>query len=139
MLYVHCRSIADISTHKSHINVGPRYFNKKLNAVLCAAAKYGTNNVVFLTITASPTWNCLRQLGGKERVEAVTRAFEAVRQDVFEDLLAGKFCPPGKQVRADYAVNVTEWQKRGLPHAHMIAHFPGAMWTNHDVRTTADS
>jgi hypothetical protein len=83
--------------------------------------------VVFLAVTVSPTWNCLRQLGGKERIEAVTRAFEAVRQDVFEDLLAGKFCPRENQLRADYAVNVTGWQKRGLPHVHMIAHFPGAM------------
>jgi hypothetical protein len=104
------------------------------NSILSAAAKYGTNNVVFLTITASPDRDGLLDLGGKDRVDVVTRTFEAIRQEVYQDLIEGKFCPPGKGCRADYAMNVTEWQKRGLPHAHMIAHFPGSIWTANDVR-----
>jgi hypothetical protein len=116
--------------------VGPRYFNKKLNGILCAEAKYGTNNVVFLTITASPDWNGLLDLGGRDRVDAVTRAFEAIRQEVYQDLIEGKFCPPDKRCRAIYAMNVTEWQKCSLPHAHMIAHFPGPIWTPNDVRSS---
>jgi hypothetical protein len=101
---------------------------------LTAAAKFGTNNVVFLTITASAAYTAVQQLGGPSSVDAIPRVFEAIRQAVYADLVAGHFCPPGKRVKADYALNVNEWQKRGLPHAHMIAHFPGPMWTSHDVR-----
>jgi hypothetical protein len=102
---------------------------------LTAAAKYGTNNVIFLTITASAAYPAVQALGGASSVDAIPRVFEAIRQAVYADLLAGRFCPPGNQVNADYALNVNEWQKRGLPHAHMIAHFPGPMWTAREVRT----
>jgi hypothetical protein len=76
----------------------------------------------------------VQPLGGANSVDAIPRVFEAIRQQVYADLLAGHFCPPDSDVRADYGLNVNEWQKRGLPHAHMIAHFPGPMWTAHDVR-----
>jgi hypothetical protein len=109
------------------LSAGPRYFSRKLNATLTAAAKFGTNNVVFLTITATSDWDAVCALGGENCVDVVPRVFEAIRQHVYADLLAGTFCPPTKQVHADYGLNVNEWQKRGRPHAHMIAHFPGAM------------
>jgi hypothetical protein len=53
---------------------------------------------------------------------------------VYADILAGTFCPPTKQVHADYELNVNEWQKRGRARAHMIAHVPSTMWTAHDVQ-----
>jgi hypothetical protein len=87
-----------------------------------------------LTITAASTYKAVQHLGGADSVDAIPRVFEAIRQQVYADLLAGHFCPPDEDVRADYGLNVNEWQKRGLPHAHMIAHFPKPMWTAHDVR-----
>jgi hypothetical protein len=126
------------ATDTSHC-AGPRYFSRKLNATLTAAAKYGSNNVVFLTITASTAYTAVQALGGASSVDAIPHVFEVIRQAVYADLIAGHFCPPGKRVKADYALNVNEWQKRGLPHAHMIAHFPGPMWSAHDVRTLPTS
>jgi hypothetical protein len=113
----------------------PWYFSRTLNATLTAAAKYRTKNVIFLTITASSAYSAVQALGGPSSVDAIPRVFEVIRQAVYADLIAGNFCPPGKRVKADYALNVNEWQKRGLPHAHMIAHFSGPMWTPHEVRT----
>jgi hypothetical protein len=44
---------------------------------------------------------CIHGSAGSS-VDAIPRVFEATRQAVYADLIAGHFSPPGKRVKADY-------------------------------------
>ena len=75
---------------------------------------------LFLTMTANPNWKQIQEelLTGQaanDRPDLVTRVFAAKLKQAREDLLQhGWF---GKAVAL---IDVVEWQKRGLPHAHML-------------------
>jgi hypothetical protein len=59
--------------------------------MLMAAAKYGTNNVIFLTVTASAAYTAVQALSVASSVDAIPRVCEAIRQAVYADLIAGRF------------------------------------------------
>jgi Helitron helicase-like domain at N-terminus len=116
---------------------GPRYYADKLLNLLVAAGKYGTNNVLFVTVTASPSWEFMRDLldgqRADDRPDVVVRAFDIVRQQVTLDLEAGVYCPADAKATADYYAVATELQKRGLPHFHSVHHYPGRSWSARQV------
>jgi hypothetical protein len=117
----------------SHIG-GPRYFTAKKSDLTFCAARYGTNNMIFLTVTLDPQCDAVKELiaGGVNPVVAQTRVMESIRQTLQHRLTYGHYLPeciPAKFRRATYYVNVTEWQGRGLPHIHIIVKYPGPLWT----------
>ena len=65
---------------------GPRFFQSKLNDVLTAAAKFGTNNILFVTITADSHKDFVEGIGqgalATDQNAVITRAFECVRAQV---------------------------------------------------------
>ncbi len=75
---------------------------------------------LFITMTCNPKWDEIRQElkpgeTANDRPDLVTRVFRIKLQSLLDDLLKkGVF---GKVV-AD--IHVIEWQKRGLPHAHIL-------------------
>jgi Helitron helicase-like domain at N-terminus len=119
------------------VPTGPRHYAEKLQNLLVAAGKYGTNNVLFVTVTASPSWDFMRDLldgqRADDRPDVVVRAFDIIRQQVTLDLEAGVYCPGDKKAAADYYAVATELQKRGLPHFHSVHHYPGKSWSARQI------
>ena len=75
----------------------------------------------FITLTANPLWaDIQRQLEPgqtwADRPDIVNRIFKARLEMFLEKLRNGEFTSGAKQV---YIFRVVEWQKRGLPHAHL--------------------
>ena len=75
----------------------------------------------FITLTANPLWaDIQRQLEPGQtwvdRPDIVNPIFKARLEMFLEKLRNGEFTSGAKQV---YIFRVVEWQKRGLPHAHL--------------------
>ena len=75
----------------------------------------------FITLTANPLWaDIQRQLEPgqtwADRPDIVNPIFKARLEMFLEKLRNGEFTSGAKQV---YIFRVVEWQKRGLPHAHL--------------------
>ena len=102
-----------------------------------AAATYGTNNMVFLTVTAGALDELQELLdrspAGSERVDVSCRSFHGISEQVWKDLCEGFYLPESCRVKADYGTKSAEFQARGKPHTHKIAHFPGRAFTAHEV------
>jgi len=81
--------------------------------------QYGKPNL-FITMTCNPKWEKIMstlKLGNiaNDRLNLVTRVFVGKLQDLLDELLKkGIF----GEVVVD--IHVIEWQKRGLPHAHIL-------------------
>ena len=71
---------------------------------------------LFITFTANPNWPEITAEGqtGTDRIDLVARVFNAKLKALLEDLRGGLF---GK---FKGIVRTTEFQKRGLPHAHIL-------------------
>lgn len=114
---------------------GPRFFQEKMAETLTRAAVFGTQNLLFVTVTASTQWdflntcNIMHKRPAFDAFFAFTRVFEAIHRQIFEDLRAGKYCPSAVRRIADFALSVHEWQKRAIPHTHTITHYPGEPWS----------
>jgi Helitron helicase-like domain at N-terminus len=126
---------------RGNVPTGPRHYAQKLQNLLAAAGNYGTNNVLFVTVTASPSWEWMRGLldgqRADDRPDVVVRAFDrsAVRRPS-----TGHARPQSRRVlsgrrkaAADYYAVATELQKRGLPHFHSVHHYPGKSWSARQV------
>ena len=75
---------------------------------------------LFVTMTANPNWKEIRAelLPGQvanDRPDIVARVFAGKLKQLRSDLLQGEWF--GKALAL---IDVAEWQKRGLPHAHML-------------------
>ena len=118
---------------------GPRFFRKRFNELLVAAAAFGTNNMMFVTVTANELDELLEDFGycpnPKDRVDGAARSFHGVADQVWRDLCEGIYLPNGwcLKTTADYGTCVTEFQKRGRPHIHIVVHFPGRVFTPEEV------
>lgn len=75
---------------------------------------------LFLTMTTNASWKeildeLLPGQTANDRPDVVARVFNAKLKELRKDLLKGKWF--GTAVAL---IDVVEWQKRGLPHAHLL-------------------
>lgn len=99
-----------------------RYQQRFFHDALYIASKMG-NPHLFITMTANTHWPEVRMLlrqgeSGRNRLDAIARAFNARRQQLLRLLNTPNFLFPGHQ-GLSYYVYVTEWQLCGLPHLHL--------------------
>ncbi|KAL9411119.1 hypothetical protein AB3S75_044830 [Citrus x aurantiifolia] len=100
---------------------GPRYRIQNYQDAM-AICKWAGYPDLFLTFTCNPKWqeiaNMLRLVGQKNddnRVDIICRVFEIKLFQLMQDLKKDQ--PFGKIIACLYTI---EFQKRGLPHAHIL-------------------
>ena len=98
---------------------GPRWYNKKLQDAIAICRKFSKPDF-FITITTNPKWpeilSCLEPgQTPQDRPDVVARVFKIKLEQLMKDLTKGElFGQLAGHLR------VVEWQKRGLPHAHIL-------------------
>ena len=98
---------------------GPRYMHKKMMDAMCYVRKFGKPSL-FITLTCNPTWpEITRALmeGQKpeDRPDITARVFKLKVGKLQNLLRKGEFFGEFQAY-----VHTIEWQKRGLPHAHIL-------------------
>ena len=98
----------------------PRNLHQRYLDAMALAAKQGKSDI-FLTFTCNPKWpeivdNLLPGQTAADRPDLVARVFKMKLDALKKDLKEGVL---GEQVAF---VDVIEFQKRGLPHCHMLLH-----------------
>ncbi|XP_076065050.1 uncharacterized protein LOC143039083 [Oratosquilla oratoria] len=101
---------------------GPRYMKQRQQDALAYVTAYGAPDY-FITFTMNPRWP---ESAGGDRPDLISRVFKLKLDSLMDDLTRGKAFGAVKA----YLYSV-EWQKRGLPHAHIL------LWMA--VRVTADT
>ena len=96
---------------------GPTDMYAKYQDAMCSVLYHGAPSA-FVTFTANPEWTEVKESlahgqSAKERPDVIVRVFEAKLRQLLEDL-KDMF---GRQV---CRIHVIEFQKRGLPHAHIV-------------------
>ncbi|CAN7016939.1 unnamed protein product, partial [Brassica rapa subsp. trilocularis] len=113
----------------------PRYMAEKYHDAMAICRWYG-NPDLFITITTNPKWDeisdHLKMYGSddpNDRPDLEARVFKMKLDELISDFNKGIFFPRPKAV-----VYTIEFQKRGLPHAHIL------LWLDGDFRnpTAAD-
>ena len=98
---------------------GPRYMQKRYQNAMAIVRVYG-KPTLFITFTCNPNWKEIqeellpRQISSN-RPDMVVRVFNLKLKALLHDLLENNVL--GKVIAYIY---VTEFQKRGLPHAHIL-------------------
>lgn len=98
---------------------GPRYMHQRTQDAFCYVRKYGRPDL-FITFTTNPKWDEITnelftgQLAS-DRHDVVARVFKQKFKKMMDLLVKGKIF--GCVRCFMYSV---EWQKRGLPHAHIL-------------------
>lgn len=101
---------------------GPRYMNQKYQDAMAIVREYGKPDL-FVTITCNPKW--------PEIQEALAAEGFGLTADDRPDIACRVFNEKLKQIKADIVklglfgrvaahIHVIEFQKRGLPHCHML-------------------
>ena len=98
---------------------GPRYHNQKFQDAMAVTRRFGKPDL-FLTFTCNPTWDEIDRelLPGqiaKDRPDVVARVFRMKLRQLMSDLTSEHAL--GRVVAH---MRVVEFQKRGLPHAHIL-------------------
>jgi hypothetical protein len=98
---------------------------------MCYVRKFGRPSL-FITVTCNPGWKEIKDelLPGQtaqHRPDLIARVFNLKRKELIRQLT--EHCIFGKSIA--YLCSV-EWQKRGLPHAHIL------VWLSADDRIHAD-
>ena len=111
---------------------GPRWFNSKFQDGMAICREYHKPDY-FITMTCNPKWPEIANelLSGQEpqdRPELVARVFKHKKDQLMKDLTIGGLF--GKSVAH---MHVIEFQKRGLPHAHILL-----ILANHDRTLTKE-
>ena len=97
----------------------PRDLHQCYLDAMAIVAKFGRPDF-FITMTANPNWaevqkNLRRGETAADRPDLVSRVFRAKQRELIQDLTVRGVL--GKAVAYTYVV---EFQKRGLPHAHVL-------------------
>ncbi|RID68698.1 hypothetical protein BRARA_C00841, partial [Brassica rapa] len=110
----------------SSFTAGPRYMSEKYQDAMAICRFYG-NPHLFITFTANPNWVELKEhldaYGGdspNNRPDLECRVFKLKLNEMLSDFKKGVFFPKTAAV-----VYTIEFQKRGLPHAHILLWFEG--------------
>ncbi|CAN6372728.1 unnamed protein product [Urochloa humidicola] len=100
---------------------GPRYWYQNYLDCVALCSKYGCPDL-FITFTSNPLWSeiteALSLIPGQhpsDRADIVDRVFHMKLQMFMDDMTKNEFFGP-----VTAAVYTIEFQKRGLPHAHII-------------------
>ncbi|XP_013624702.1 PREDICTED: uncharacterized protein LOC106330839 [Brassica oleracea var. oleracea] len=112
---------------------GPRYFVEKYHDAMAICREYG-NPDLFITITANPNWREIKghllKYGGdssNDRPDIECRVFKMKLDQLLKDFKYGTFFKPYTA-----ALHRIEFQKRGLPHAHIL------LWFGNSSRTPSE-
>nr|CDJ88114.1 Protein F59H6.5 [Haemonchus contortus] len=97
----------------------PRAMQQSYQDAMAIVARYG-KPTYFLTMTCNPQWKELREnlfqgQSASDRPDLVARVFNAKLQELCTDLFKGHVLG-----EVEAYVYVIEFQKRGLPHCHML-------------------
>ncbi|CAN7050018.1 unnamed protein product [Brassica rapa subsp. trilocularis] len=105
---------------------GPRYMAEKYQDAMAICRWYG-NPHLFITVTANPNWVELKDHldaydgeSANSRPDLECRLFKIKLDEMIEDFKKGKYFP-----KPDAVVYTVEFQKRGLPHAHILLWLKG--------------
>ncbi|CAN7129321.1 unnamed protein product, partial [Brassica rapa subsp. narinosa] len=109
---------------------GPRYLVEKYHDAMAICREYG-NPDLFITMTANPNWREIKEhleiYGGdspNDRPDIECRVFKMKLDQLLKDFKKGTFFKPYTA-----ALHRIEFQKRGLPHAHIL------LWFGNSSRT----
>ncbi|XP_062518309.1 uncharacterized protein LOC134193499 [Corticium candelabrum] len=102
---------------------GPRYMHERTQDAMCYVRKFGRPSL-FITMTCNPGWKeitdeLLPMQTAQHRPDLIARVFNLKRKELIKQLT--KHCIFGKTIA--YLCSI-EWQKRGLPHAHILVWLP---------------
>ncbi|XP_056846795.1 uncharacterized protein LOC130497734 [Raphanus sativus] len=110
----------------SSFTAGPRYMAEKYQDAMAICRWYG-NPHLFITVTANPNWvelkNHLTAYGGdspNSRPDLECRLFKLKLDEMMAEFKNGVYFPKPAAV-----VYTIEFQKRGLPHAHILLWLKG--------------
>ncbi|KAF8049879.1 hypothetical protein N665_2102s0002 [Sinapis alba] len=110
----------------SSFTAGPRYMAEKYQDAMAICRWYG-NPHLFITVTANPNWVELKEhldaYGGdspNSRPDLECRMFKLKLDEMISDFKKGLYFP-----KPDAVVYTIEFQKRGLPHAHILLWLQG--------------
>ncbi|XP_025192330.1 uncharacterized protein LOC112592482, partial [Melanaphis sacchari] len=113
---------------------GPRYMKQFYHDAMAIVRKYGKPDL-FITFTCNPKWpeivdNIPHWLKANDRPDLVARVFHAKLKQLMRDITTDKVFG-----NVDAFVYTIEFQKRGLPHAHIliILHEDSKLLTAEDV------
>ncbi|XP_076036406.1 uncharacterized protein LOC143022191 [Oratosquilla oratoria] len=97
---------------------GPRYMKERQQDALTFVSRYGSPDF-FITFTMNPKWKELTLYGDTinvcNRPDIVSRVFKLKVDQLMRELLTDKIF--GEVSAHLYSI---EWQKRGLPHVHIL-------------------
>ena len=110
---------------------GPRQMKMAMQDCLALVRKYGRPDF-FITFTCNPHWQEMKDarepgLGNETVPDIVARVFQQKLHELLEDLIQRKVL--GKPAAHAYVI---EFQKRGLPHAHILIMEPEDKITSAD-------
>jgi hypothetical protein len=102
-----------------------RHLRSLAHNALCIVSEYGRPSI-FITLTCNPFWVEIQEqlFEGQtafDRPDITTRVFKARLTAFLHNLKQGKYF--GNMHQVTYLINVIEYQKRGLPHAHIVLQF----------------
>eukprot|EP00889_Picochlorum_renovo_P006318 jgi/Picre1/33348/NNA_008672.t1 len=127
------RKGSEVGTEAAEVpasHIGSRaYFRKKRYDTYALARAFG-NPSLFITMTCNPNWPEIQReirhgQAAQDRPDIVSRVFHAKLRQLKDDLIKGKVFGEAKALT--YRV---EYQKRGLPHVHML------LWLEDQAITT---
>ena len=101
---------------------GPRYQQQLYQDAMAVVCKFGKPGF-FITFTCNPRWReiteeLLEHQTPEHRPDVVSRVFKLKLQALLQDIYYGPAQVLSKMVSLIYVI---EWQKRGPPHAHILA------------------
>ena len=110
---------------------GPRYMHERQQDAMFYVRKYGHPDL-FITTTTNPSWpeikdNLLPGQDPQDRPDIVARVFRLKVQKLLEMLKSEMVFS-----KAQAWLYSIEWQKRGLPHCHLL------LWLSAEHRVTPD-
>ena len=92
---------------------------------------YGQGSM-FITMTCNPNWREITEAlepgqSVNDRPDLMARVFKLKLQELLHDLRSGAIFKDkhGKPWKCKYVMHVIEFQKRGKPHAHIVARLEG--------------
>jgi hypothetical protein len=98
---------------------GPRYYVQCYQYAMAIVRKFGKPDL-FITMTCNPQWEEIQRelepgAGPNDRVDLIARVFKLKLDALLDDVMK-----KGVFGRVIGHVHVIEFQKRGLPHAHIL-------------------
>ncbi|XP_010431521.1 PREDICTED: uncharacterized protein LOC104715846 [Camelina sativa] len=113
---------------------GPRYMAQNYHDAMAICRTFG-NPDLFITMTANPNWEEIKEhlqrsgnFTANDRPDLESCVFKMKLESLVADLWEGEFFGEAKSI-----VYTIEFQKRGLPHAHIL------VWLQDDLRTPTNT